>query len=99
MPFTVTSQEGKHVLTLTGAVTIQDAQELAGVVAECVDDGNPVAVETEGLEVIDTCILQLLCSLRKSVAELSFENPSEAFLGALERRQLRRVLLGARDDL
>jgi anti-anti-sigma regulatory factor len=99
MPFAVTSEAGQHVLTLTGAVTIEDAQELTGAVAECLDDGNPVSVETDELEVIDTCILQLLCSLRKSAAELSFEKPSEPFLNALDRRQLRRFLLGVREDL
>ena len=61
------------------------------------EDRTPVAVDTGGLEDIDTCILQLLCSLRKTVPALSFDNPSEAFVSAVDRCGLRRELLGARE--
>ena len=57
----------------------------------------PVVVDTGGLEDIDTCILQMLCSLRKTVPALSFDNPSEAFIGAVDRCGLRRELLSARE--
>lgn len=70
MPFSVTSMQGRQVLELQGAVTIRHAQELAANLAECLEDGVPVAVETARLEDIDTCILQLLYSLRKTATAL-----------------------------
>lgn len=108
MPFSIASTPGRQILKLEGAVTIRQAQELATRLAEELyapedaanpEDGIPVGVDTEGLEDIDTCILQLLCSVRKTVPALSFDNPSDAFIGALDRCSLRRELLGAREDL
>ncbi len=99
MAFSMTREEGRQILTLEGSVTVRDARNLAAAVTESYEEGTPLAVETGKLEDIDTCILQYLCSLRKTVDELSFENPPEAFLNALDRRQLRHFLLGAREDL
>lgn len=59
----------------------------------------PAGVDTGELEDIDTCILQLLCSLRRSIPALAFDEPSEVFLGAVDRCGLRRELLGAREGL
>jgi hypothetical protein len=61
------------------------------------EDGFAVSAETRDLEDIDTCILQLLYSLRKTAAILSFDNPSEVFLRAADRCGLRRELLSARE--
>ena len=99
MPYSIASRQGRQVLTLEGAVTIRQAQDLAAKLAESLEAGTPVGVDTGGLEDIDTCILQLLCSLRKTVPALSFDNPSEAFIGAVDRCGLRRELLGAREGL
>jgi anti-anti-sigma regulatory factor len=78
-------------------MTIRHAQELASRLEGDLAEGVPVSVETGGLVDIDTCILQLLCALRKTVPALSFESPSEAFAAAVERTGLRRELLGARE--
>ena len=94
MPFSIATQQGRQVLKLEGAVTIRHAQELAARLGE---GGAPASVDTTGLEDIDTCILQLLCSLRKTVPALGFDNPSAAFIGAADRSGLRRELLGARE--
>ena len=99
MPFSITTINGRQVLTLGGAVTIRDTLELAARLGECLDEGAPIGIETTGLEDIDTCILQLLCSLRRTAQELSFDNPSEFFLGAVDRCGLRRELLGMREGL
>ena len=99
MPFSIASTPGRLVLTLEGAVTIRQARDLAARLGESLEDGTPVGVDTGGLEDVDTSILQLLCSLRKTVPELSFDRPSEAFLGAADRCGLRRELLGAREGL
>lgn len=98
MPFSVTTIRGRQVLKLEGAVTIRHAQELAARLGEGLEDGAAVGVDTGGLDDIDTCILQLLCSLRKTAASLSFDDPSKVFLGAVDRCGLRRELLGARED-
>jgi anti-anti-sigma regulatory factor len=94
MPFSISNKQGGQSLKLEGAVTIRQAQELAAQLADGLEDGMPVTVDTGGLEDIDTCILQLLYSLRRSVIALSFDSPSEAFIGAVDRCGLRRELLG-----
>jgi anti-anti-sigma regulatory factor len=93
--FSIADKHGRHVLKLEGAVTIRHAHELA----EALRRGAPAAVDTRALEDIDTCVLQLLCSLRKTVPSLSFDDPSDAFTRAVDRCGLRRDLLAAREGL
>lgn len=97
MPFSIDRQQSRQVLNLEGAITIRHAQDLAAMLGEGLAGGVPVGVDTARLEDIDTSILQLLCSLRKTVPGLSFDNPSDAFIGAVDRSGLRRELLGARE--
>jgi anti-anti-sigma regulatory factor len=97
MPFSIVNKEGRQILMLEGAVTIQHSQEFAAKLGE--EDGMPVGVDTRGLTDIDTCILQLLYSMRKTLPELCFDNPSEVFIGAVDRCGLRRELLSAREGL
>jgi len=99
MAFSIASTEGKQILKLEGAITIRHAQDLAARLGEHLQDGLPLVVDTAGLEDIDTCILQLLYSLCKTVPALSFDNPSDAFLNAVDRCGLRRDLIGGREDL
>jgi ABC-type transporter Mla MlaB component len=99
MQFSIASTQGRHILKLEGAVTIRHVLDLAARLGECLEDGTPVGVETEALEDIDTCSLQLLCAVRRTVTSLSFDNPSEAFLCAVDRCGLRRELLGTRESL
>ena len=101
MPFTISIAAGRggQILKLEGAVTIRHACDLAAMLRKGLEDSAPLEVDTGGLEDIDTCVLQLLCSLRKTAPAVSFDNPSEAFLAAVERCGLRRELLGARDGL
>jgi ABC-type transporter Mla MlaB component len=97
--FSIASMQGRQILKLEGAVTIRHAQELAAKLGEGLEAGTPLEVDTGGLEDIDTSILQLLCSLRKTVPGLSFDRPSEVLIGAVDRCALRRELLGAPEDL
>jgi anti-anti-sigma regulatory factor len=97
--FSLVNRQGTLVLTLEGTVTIRHAGDLAAKLGEDLEDGMPVAVDTGGLEDIDTCVLQLLCSLRKAAASLSCESPSEAFVGQVDRCGLRRELLGGREGV
>jgi anti-anti-sigma regulatory factor len=99
MPFSIVNKEGRQILMLEGAVTIQHAQELASKLGEDAEDGMAVGVDTGGLTDIDTCILQLLYSMRKTLPELCFDNPSEVFIGAVDRCGLRRELLSTREGL
>ena len=99
MPFFITRTPGGHILKLEGAVTIRQAQDLAARLGDSLEDGVPVGVDTADLDDIDTCILQLLYSLSKTVPAVSFDNPSDAFVAALNRCGMRRELLGAREDL
>lgn len=97
MPFSITITQGRIALKIKGAITVRHAQDLAVRLSEWLEEGIPVRVDTGELEDIDTSVLQLLCSLRKTVKELSFEDPSEVFLSAVDRCGLRRELLGARE--
>lgn len=98
MPFSIANKRGRQILSLEGAVTIGNALDLAAKLAEGLDDGAALGVDTGALEDIDTCVLQLLCSLRKTVSALNFDDPSETFIGAVDRCGLRRELLGARES-
>ena len=91
--------DGKQILTLAGMVTIQDAEEVSAQLRNDLAVGDPIEVHTGDLEQIDTCMLQLLCSLRNTVTSLSFHKPSEALLRALDRRAMRRDLMGAQESL
>jgi anti-anti-sigma regulatory factor len=88
----------KQILKLEGVLTVRDAHDMAVRLREGLEEGAVIGIDTEGLEDSDTCILQLLCSLRKSVPAVSFNEPSEAFLRAVDRCGLRRELLGTRDN-
>jgi anti-anti-sigma regulatory factor len=99
MPFSIDNEQGRSVLNLEGPVTIQQAHDLAAEFEKLIEDGAPIHVGTKGLKDIDTCILQLLYSLRKTAAEFSIDNPSELFIAAVDRCGLRRELLSVREAL
>jgi anti-anti-sigma regulatory factor len=99
VPFSIAITQSKQFLKLEGAVTIRNAQDLAAKLGEGLEEGVSVTVDTTNLADVDTCILQLLCSLRKTVTALSFDDPSEAFLIAVDRCGLRRELLSTREGL
>lgn len=98
MPFSIVNEQGRHFLHLDGSVTVRNANDLAAGLGENLEDGMPVVVGTKDLEDIDTCILQLLYSLRRTVPGFSFDNPSEFFIAAVDRCGLRRELLSVRED-
>jgi len=98
VPYSIAAADGGQLLKLEGSLTIGHAQDLAAGLREGLAEGARVAVDTGGLEDIDTCILQLLCSLRRTARTVSFDDPSDAFLAAVERCGLRRELLGAREE-
>jgi anti-anti-sigma regulatory factor len=97
MPYSIASTKDGLVLRLEGAISVRHAQDLAAKLEKVLEDSTPVIVETGGLKDIDTCILQMLYSLRKTVPSLSFDHPSEYFIGVVDRCGLRRELLGARE--
>ena len=99
MPFSLTNTQGGLTVTLEGALTIRHAQELAARLREDLKDGMAVEVKSGGVEDIDTSVLQILCSLRKTAPSFTCDSPSEAFTGAVERCSLKRELLGTREDL
>ena len=97
MPFCIVAEEGRQRVNLTGSLTGQHAHDLAAMLGGILEPGVTVSVTTTDLEDIDTCILQLLCSLRKSIPQFSFDKPSEALTNAVDRCCLRRDLLGSRE--
>jgi anti-anti-sigma regulatory factor len=99
MSFSIASTKDKQILKLEGGVTIRHAQDLATLLGQNLEYGLPLVVDTAGLEDIDTCILQLLYSLCTTVPAVSFDNPSDAFLRAVDRCALRLGLFGVKEDL
>jgi anti-anti-sigma regulatory factor len=99
MPFSIVDQAGRLILKVEGAITIRHAQECATTLADDFEDAMPAGIDTAGLTDIDTCILQLLYSLRRSFPALQFENPSEVFVSAVDRCGMRRELLSAQEGL
>ncbi|SPF53768.1 hypothetical protein SBA4_5830002 [Candidatus Sulfopaludibacter sp. SbA4] len=94
MAFAVHRTENTLSLELEGGVTIRQAVDLAARIAEVLDGCASVAIDTGGLQEVDSCILQLLCSLLKTAPALTFHQPSAIFLAAVDRCGLRRELLG-----
>jgi anti-anti-sigma regulatory factor len=99
MPFSLVSEAGGRMLKLEGVITIRHAQEFADKLADDAEEGLPVGVNTQDLTDIDTCILQLLYSLRRTNPALHFDNPSRIFMDAVDRCGLRRELLSGQEGL
>jgi len=93
MPYTIQNKDNKLALELTGGVTARDVGEICAHLAPSLKSDITVVVRTRELEDIDTSVLQMLVSLRKTVTVLLFENPSDALVNAVERCALRHELL------
>lgn len=98
MPFEIQNTTEGLTLRLSGDVTIRHASELSKCLASSLTSGIPVVVRTQELEDIDTSILQVLVSLRKTTPAFVLENPSEGFVNAVERCALRGELLAESKD-
>ncbi len=94
MPYHIQNQERGLVLELKGGVTARDATELSRSLTASLKAEGTVVVQTAELEDIDTSILQMLISLRKTVASFLAPDPSDAFVSAVDRCAIRRELLG-----
>ena len=90
MPFEIHHDGQALLLELSGAVTVRDAAELSKSLAAQLTAGASVVVRSAALEDIDSCILQILISARKTVGALTLENPSVLLVNALDRCGLRR---------
>ena len=93
MPYTIQTKDNRLALELTGEVTARDVGDISEHLAPSLKGELTVVVHTRQLEDIDTSVLQMLVSLRKTVTTLRFEDPSDAFLNAVDRCALRRELL------
>src|SRR5579883_1830760 len=93
MPFTIETAEQNIALELAGGVTARDVAELATQLRSRLTASATVVVRTRELEDIDTSLLQLLVSLRKTVNSLVVEDASDVFTSAVDRCSLRRELL------
>jgi anti-anti-sigma regulatory factor len=94
MPYQIQKTELGLVLELKGGVTVRHAAELGKSLASALTSGISVEVRTQELEDVDTSVLQMLVSLRKTAGAFVLQDPSKAFLDAAERCALRRELVG-----
>lgn len=99
MPFAIRTNEQGLLLELTGSVTVRHAQELGKCLASSLASGTGVTVQARDLDDIDTSILQLLVSLRKTSSAFALQDFSDAFVTAVDRCALRRELLAGSKDL
>ena len=79
-------------------MTVRHAAELGKCLASSLTSGATVVVRTQELEDIDTSILQLLVSLRRTTPSFVLGDPSEAFVNAVDRCALRGELLAESKD-
>jgi anti-anti-sigma regulatory factor len=98
MQSTIQPEDNHIALELKGGVTARDVAELTGRLAASLNGGSTVVVRTRDLDDVDTSVLQMLVSLRKTVAAVRFEDPSEVFVSAVDRCALRRELLAGSKD-
>lgn len=95
MPYDIQNTQSGLILELTGGVTARHVGDLGKAIASSLTTAAPVIVQTKALEDIDTSVLQLLVSLRKTAPAFTLAGASEAFVNAAERAGLRRELLSA----
>ena len=98
MPFEIQTTTEGLILRLSGGVTYDMPPSSRKRLASSLTSGIPVVVRTRELDDIDTSILQMLVSLRKTTPAFVLENPSEAFVNAVDRCALRRELLAESKD-
>lgn len=99
MPFAIQTTQDGLLLELAGSVTVRHARELGRCLASSLASGTAVTVRARDLDDIDTSILQLLVSLRKTSAAFVLQEFSEAFVNAVDRCALRRELLAGSKEL
>jgi ABC-type transporter Mla MlaB component len=92
MPYEIHNADKGVILELTGGVTARVAGELAKQIASSLTSADTIVVHAREVDDIDTSILQILVSLRKTVAGFELQEPSDAFLSSLDRCALRREL-------
>ena len=80
------------ILELSGSITVRHAQGLSNAVTTALGSSAAVLVDAGGVEDMDASILQLLCSLRKSVPAFEFTSQSKELVNAADRSALRREL-------
>jgi anti-anti-sigma regulatory factor len=99
MPFTIQANKQGLLLKLSGAVTVRHAQELGQGLAAALGSGMEISVQARDVEDIDTSILQMLVSLRRTAAAFALLELSQAFLSAVDRCALRRELLAGSKEM
>jgi anti-anti-sigma regulatory factor len=100
MPYEIQNTIQGLIVELSGGVTVRHAAELCKSLALSLTSGAAVVVRTHDLEDIDTSILQMLVSLRRTTPGFVIEDPSEVFMNAVDRCALRTELLaGSKDGL
>ena len=98
MPYQIQNTAEALILELQGGITVRDAGELVKCLASVLTSGANVVVRTQRLEDVDTSILQMLVSLRKTAGTFVVQDPSEVFVNAVDRCALRPELLGVQKD-
>jgi ABC-type transporter Mla MlaB component len=87
MPFDLQAGSNEVTLILLGRLGVQQARPLWQALQPALDGKQTIHLQAEGLEEIDTSILQILCRLSRS-AHLQIGKPSDRFLDALKSRGL-----------
>jgi anti-anti-sigma regulatory factor len=92
MPHEIQTEAGRVTIALSGDVTIGEAHSIAECVSAAIVDADSVELRAGGVREIDTCVLQLLVSLRNTVSEFHIAVASDELRGMVERCGLTREL-------
>ena len=93
MPYSTKKTDDALIVELSGALTIRHAQALSKSISSSLENATAVYVEAEKVEDIDASILQVLCSLKKSVRTFAFKSDAKVVVSMIDRCALRRELL------
>jgi ABC-type transporter Mla MlaB component len=93
MPFELRTAADGVKLILVGRLGVQQARPLWDALQPAMAASQNIQLQAEGLEEMDTSIIQILCRVSSQTGHLQIGETSDGFLAALERRGLEKFFV------
>jgi ABC-type transporter Mla MlaB component len=93
MPFELQTAADGVKLILAGRLGVQQARPLWDALQPAMAASQSIRLQAEGLEEMDTSIIQILCRVSSRSGQLQIGETSDGFLAALERRGLEKFFV------
>ncbi len=93
MPFELQTAADGVKLILVGRLGVQQARPLWDALQPAMAASQSIRLQAEGLEEMDTSIIQILCRVSSETGHLQIGETSDSFLAALERRGLEKFFV------